>query len=61
MKLISGMTSSPLFHALPAMPFLFMAQKSLLGHAKGGSAAWQAAGLLQTVITGIIPGNRNSE
>jgi fatty acid synthase subunit alpha len=38
-----------------------IAQKSLLGHSKGGSAAWQMAGLLQTVITGIIPGNRNSE
>ncbi|KNZ81816.1 Fatty acid synthase subunit alpha [Termitomyces sp. J132] len=38
-----------------------MAQKSLLGHAKGGSAAWQMSGLLQTVITGIVPGNRNSD
>jgi fatty acid synthase subunit beta len=38
-----------------------MAQKSLLGHAKGGSAAWQMTGLLQTVITGVVPGNRNSE
>jgi len=38
-----------------------IAQKSLLGHAKGGSAVWQAAGLLQSVITGVIPGNRNSE
>jgi hypothetical protein len=37
-----------------------VAQKSLLGHSKGGSAAWQMAGLLQSVITGIIPGNRNS-
>ncbi|KAF4614083.1 hypothetical protein D9613_007929 [Agrocybe pediades] len=38
-----------------------VAQKSLLGHAKGGAAGWQAAGLLQSVITGIIPGNRNSD
>ena len=38
-----------------------MAQKSLLGHSKGGSAAWQMMGLLQTVTTGIVPGNRNSE
>jgi fatty acid synthase subunit beta len=38
-----------------------IAQKSLLGHSKGGSAAWQMAGLLQSVITGIVPGNRNSE
>ncbi|KDR66856.1 hypothetical protein GALMADRAFT_216743 [Galerina marginata CBS 339.88] len=42
-----------------AVPII--AQKSLIGRAKGGSAAWQAAGLLQSVITGIIPGNRNSE
>ncbi|KAJ7745730.1 fatty acid synthase [Mycena metata] len=38
-----------------------MAQKSIVGHSKGGSAAWQMAGLLQTVNTGIIPGNRNSD
>lgn len=38
-----------------------MAQKSLLGHAKGGSAAWQMTGLLQTIITGVVPGNRNSD
>jgi fatty acid synthase subunit alpha, fungi type len=38
-----------------------MAQKSLLGHAKGGSAAWQLAGLLNSVNSGIIAGNRNSE
>ncbi|THH15787.1 hypothetical protein EW146_g4747 [Bondarzewia mesenterica] len=38
-----------------------MAQKSLVGHSKGGSAAWQMAGLLQTVISGIVPGNRNND
>jgi fatty acid synthase subunit alpha, fungi type len=38
-----------------------MAQKSLLGHSKGGSAAWQLIGVLQTIITGIVPGNRNCE
>ncbi|KAI0685962.1 fatty acid synthase [Cytidiella melzeri] len=38
-----------------------MAQKSLCGHSKGGSAAWQLAGLLQSVYTGIIPGNRNAD
>ena len=38
-----------------------MAQKSLCGHSKGGSAAWQLAGLVQTVGSGIIPGNRNAE
>jgi fatty acid synthase subunit alpha len=38
-----------------------MAQKSLLGHSKGGSAAWQILGLMQTINTGIIPGNRNCD
>lgn len=38
-----------------------MAQKSLCGHAKGGSAAWQLAGLLQSVYHGVVPGNRNAE
>lgn len=38
-----------------------MAQKSLLGHAKGGAAAWQMAGLLQSVHSGIVPGNRNND
>jgi fatty acid synthase subunit alpha len=38
-----------------------MAQKSLVGHAKGGSAAWQLAGLLQSVYEGTIPGNRNAD
>jgi fatty acid synthase subunit alpha, fungi type len=37
------------------------AQKSLLGHAKGGSAAWQMAGLLQSVYYGVVPGNRSAE
>ncbi|KAI0368773.1 fatty acid synthase [Pilatotrama ljubarskyi] len=38
-----------------------MAQKGLCGHSKGGSAAWQLAGLLQSVDSGIIPGNRNAD
>ena len=38
-----------------------MAQKSLCGHSKGGSAAWQLAGLLQSVESAIVPGNRNAE
>ena len=42
-----------------AVPII--AQKSLLGHLKGGSAAWQMASLLQSLIMGMIPGNCNSE
>ncbi|KAF8577776.1 fatty acid synthase [Ramaria rubella] len=43
-------------NAVPAI-----AQKSLTGHAKGGSAAWQVNGLCQSVNSGIIPGNRNAD
>jgi len=38
-----------------------MAQKSLVGHSKGGAAAWQMAGLLQSIGNGVIPGNRNAD
>jgi fatty acid synthase subunit alpha, fungi type len=38
-----------------------MAQKSLVGHSKGGAAAWQMAGLLQSIASGTIPGNRNAD
>jgi fatty acid synthase subunit alpha len=38
-----------------------MAQKSLVGHSKGGSAAWQLIGLLQSVYEATIPGNRNAD
>ena len=38
-----------------------IAQKSLTGHSKGGSAAWQVIGLCQTIASGIIPGNRNAD
>ncbi|KAJ7762020.1 fatty acid synthase [Mycena maculata] len=48
-------------HRTPGNAVPIMAQKSLLGHSKGGSAAWQMVGLIQTVTTGIVPGNRNSD
>ncbi|KAI0262764.1 hypothetical protein BC834DRAFT_1001727 [Gloeopeniophorella convolvens] len=35
-----------------------MAQKSLVGH---GAAARQTASLLQTIGSGIVPGNRNAD
>lgn len=38
-----------------------MAQKSLVGHSKGGAAAWQMAGLLQSIESGVVPGNRNAD
>lgn len=38
-----------------------MVQKSLCGLAEGGSAAWQFAGLIQTIGSGVVPDNRNAE
>lgn len=40
-------------------PLWVVSQKTITGHAKGGSAAWQAIGLAQALATGVIPGNRN--
>jgi fatty acid synthase subunit alpha len=45
----------------PGNAIPIVAQKSLVGHSKGGSAAWQMVGLLQSVNTGIVPGNRNND
>lgn len=42
-------------------PLWVVSQKTLTGHCKGGAASWQAAGLCQSLIAGVIPGNRNLE
>jgi acyl transferase domain-containing protein len=42
-------------------PLPIVSQKWLTGHPKGGAAAWQSIGLMQTFESGIIPGNRNLE
>jgi fatty acid synthase subunit alpha len=36
-----------------------VAQKYLTGHPKGAAAAWMTNGMLQTMDTGLVPGNRN--
>lgn len=36
-------------------------QKYLTGHPKGAAAAWMLNGLLQSMMTGIVPGNRNAD
>ncbi|ORX74095.1 hypothetical protein DL89DRAFT_253981 [Linderina pennispora] len=41
-------------YAVPAV-----CQKYLTGHSKGPAAAWMLNGVLQSMQTGIIPGNRN--
>lgn len=45
----------------PGNPMMVVSQKTVTGHAKGGSAAWQAIGLLQVLESGVVPGNRNLE
>ena len=39
----------------PGNPLLVVSQKTVTGHAKGGAAAWQVAGVLQTMATGWVP------
>ncbi|MCU0284675.1 MAG: hypothetical protein MUD13_12420 [Candidatus Nanopelagicales bacterium] len=43
----------------PGAPLRVISQKSLTGHAKGGAAAWQMAGLCDVFASGVVPGNRN--
>ncbi|WWC90821.1 uncharacterized protein L201_005758 [Kwoniella dendrophila CBS 6074] len=38
-----------------------IAQKSLTGHPKGGAAAWQFNGLIQTLTSALVPGNHNAD
>lgn len=45
----------------PHLPLLVVSQKSLTGHPKGAAAAWQMAGALQVMASGVVPGNRNLE
>jgi fatty acid synthase len=43
----------------PGNPLWVVSQKAITGHAKGGSAAWQAIGLLQALVAGRIGANPN--
>ncbi|KAJ2839351.1 fatty acid synthase alpha subunit Lsd1 [Coemansia sp. 'formosensis'] len=43
-------------YAVPAV-----CQKHLTGHPKGPAAAWMLNGALQSLRTGIVPGNRNAD
>lgn len=40
-------------------PLVVVSQKSVTGHAKGGAAAFQMAGLCQILEQGVIPANRS--
>ncbi|KAI8326430.1 hypothetical protein GQ54DRAFT_336614 [Martensiomyces pterosporus] len=45
----------------PGLAVPAVCQKWLTGHPKGPAAAWMLDGVLQTLRTGIIPGNRNAD
>ncbi|GAA2085813.1 type I polyketide synthase [Aeromicrobium halocynthiae] len=40
-------------------PLFVVSQKTLTGHAKGGAAAFQLAGLCQVLASGVLPPNRS--
>lgn len=42
-------------------PVLSIFQKYLTGHPKGSAASWMLNGLIQSMHSGIIPGNRNAD
>jgi len=43
----------------PGAPLRVVSQKSVTGHAKGGAAAWQIAGLCDVFDSAFVPGNAN--
>lgn len=42
-------------------PILGIFQKYLTGHPKGAAGAWMLNGVLQSINSGIVPGNRNAD
>ncbi len=45
----------------PGNCILSIFQKYLTGHPKGAAAGWMLNGILQSMMTGIVPGNRNAD
>ncbi|KAJ2413423.1 fatty acid synthase alpha subunit Lsd1 [Coemansia sp. RSA 2530] len=45
----------------PGLAVPAVCQKHLTGHPKGPAAAWMLNGALQSLRTGIVPGNRNAD
>ncbi|KAI8318916.1 thiolase-like protein, partial [Martensiomyces pterosporus] len=45
----------------PGLAVPAVCQKWLTGHSKGAAAAWMLNGVLQSLRTGIVPGNRNAD
>eukprot|EP01113_Clastostelium_recurvatum_P021328 TRINITY_DN2525_c0_g1_i1.p1 TRINITY_DN2525_c0_g1~~TRINITY_DN2525_c0_g1_i1.p1 ORF type:complete len:1737 (+),score=426.62 TRINITY_DN2525_c0_g1_i1:1-5211(+) len=42
-------------------PVLSVFQKWLTGHPKGAAAAWMLNGVVQSILSGLVPGNRNAD
>ncbi|KAG0759306.1 hypothetical protein G6F57_009264 [Rhizopus arrhizus] len=40
---------------------LAITQKYLTGHPKGPAASWMANGMIQCLLSGVVPGNRNAD
>ncbi|KAI8318366.1 thiolase-like protein, partial [Martensiomyces pterosporus] len=45
----------------PGLAVPAVCQKWLTGHPKGPAAAWKLNGMIQSLRTGIVPGNRNAD
>lgn len=45
----------------PSLAVPVMAQKWILGHAKGGAAAWATNGVMQSLLHSTVTGNRNAD
>lgn len=45
----------------PGLAVPVMAQKWILGHAKGGAAAWASNGVMQSLLYSTVTGNRNAD
>ncbi|KAJ1679345.1 fatty acid synthase alpha subunit Lsd1 [Spiromyces aspiralis] len=45
----------------PGNVCMAICQKYLTGHPKGAAAAWMLNGVIQSILSGIVPGNRNAD
>ena len=45
----------------PGKPVPTIFQKWMTGHPKGSAAAWMLHGLIQSMLSGSVPGNRNAD
>eukprot|EP01114_Cavostelium_apophysatum_P006579 TRINITY_DN1795_c0_g1_i2.p1 TRINITY_DN1795_c0_g1~~TRINITY_DN1795_c0_g1_i2.p1 ORF type:complete len:3793 (+),score=1033.24 TRINITY_DN1795_c0_g1_i2:910-11379(+) len=45
----------------PGNGLFTITQKYLTGHPKGAAAAWMLNGMIQSLLSGVVPGNRNAD